>query len=219
MADVIGFRPLNVVLRPQSAAMAAYHEAAHVAVESEVVGVAALDTGAPSLAAGFKPHPALDLTKHHGHVIADLVFTNRYLGGAAVWPAGDRESIDTALSALLQDPDLQGVIAQYYPGKITSRMLPSATLDGAVGPRFFKDDVEALVPQIVQDGSLGSSDLGNTVICLMLPPGVVLVDGLSTDTGAERKGVSPDHPRHRRPVLVDEDQVDSQHGLDRKSVV
>jgi hypothetical protein len=47
----------------------------------------------------------------------------------------------------------------------------------------------------------------------MLPPGVVLVDGLSTDAEAERKGVSPGHPRHRRPVLVDDDQVDSRHGL------
>lgn len=212
MADLIDFRPLNVVLRPQSAAMAAYHEAAHAA-KAEAEGGPALDAGASSLAAGFKPHPALDLKNHRGRVIADLVFTNRYLGGGAVWPAGDRESIDTALSALLQDPDLQGVIAQYYPGKITSRMLPSVTLDGTVGPKFFKDDVEALVTQLVRDGSLGPADLGNSVICLMLPPDVLLVDGLSTDAGAERKGVSPEHPRHRRPVLVDEDQVDSQHGL------
>jgi hypothetical protein len=68
MTSKIGYRPLNVVLRPQSPALDAYAQQAGVSSDA--------------IATGFRPHPDLDLTFHGGHIIKDLVFVNRYLGGA-----------------------------------------------------------------------------------------------------------------------------------------
>lgn len=79
----------------------------------------------------------------------------------------------------MSDPGLERVIAQYFDGPISSRALPSAYVDGALGKSFFKDQAEALVQRLFGDGVLGDVAPASTVVCLMLPPGVVLVDGNS----------------------------------------
>ncbi|MBV9060746.1 MAG: hypothetical protein JOZ09_16560, partial [Pseudonocardiales bacterium] len=52
MTSKIGYRPLNVVLRPQSPALDAYAQQAGVSSDA--------------IATGFRPHPDLDLTFHGG---------------------------------------------------------------------------------------------------------------------------------------------------------
>jgi hypothetical protein len=179
----ISFRPLNVALRAGSPALKAYAASAAIA-----------DT---DLASGFNPRPDLNMTFRGGRTITDLVFVNRYLGGAAAWDAG--------LQAIMTDPGMQGVLQQYFHTPISSTMLPSDFVEGVLRARFFKDDAENAVTQLFQGGALGNADPANTVICLMLPRGVILVDGNSDGSAAEAP--------HARAVLVDDDQADSLQGL------
>ena len=91
-----------------------------------------------AIAPGIPPTPAHDLIFHGGHTIADLVFTNFYVGGTAAWKASDIENIDKALAAAMSDVDLNNVMSQYYPsGKITSTFRPSQTLAGAATQSVF----------------------------------------------------------------------------------
>ena len=150
-------QPLNVVLRPRSPAEAAYRSAV--------------------LAPGFEPQPGLDLRYLGGRTIARLTFTNVYLGS---WDGSDRDQLDHALAAAMADPHLNNVLAQYFKGTtVTSTFAGSRTHAGSVPARVYKDTVEAIVTGLDQGGALAGLDLRSTVVCLLLPEGVVLVDGNS----------------------------------------
>src|SRR2546423_5579890 len=190
--DSVDFRPLNVTLGPQSKALTAYAESAGIEADT--------------LAAGFQPRPDLDLKNHHGRTITDLAFVNCYLGGSSAWDEGDRTNIDRALEDAMTDDGLQAIIAQYFTAPISSRSLPSTVVDGELKERFFKDDAERMVVQLASDGVLGDAESGDAVINMMLPRGVVLVDGNSD-------GSEESDERQARVVLVDDDQGDSTQGL------
>jgi hypothetical protein len=190
-ADRMEFRPLNVTLAPQSRALEAYAKRAGISIKA--------------LAPGFDPQPAYDLTARGGRTVADLTFVNRYLGGAEAWDASDRVNIDAALNAALSDPGLEKIIAQYYDGPISSRMLESDFVEGRLKARFFKDDAERLVRHLFGQRIFGDADPADTVINMMLPPGVILVDGRSDGSDEDEEAHSP--------VLVDDDAADSKHGL------
>ncbi len=163
-------RPLDVVLRPDSAAAAAYRSAV--------------------LAPGFQAEPGLDLRYLGGKTIPRLTFANIYLGG---WDAGERTRIDRAVAAAMADPHLNNVLAQYFPrGTVASTFAGSRSHPGLVGPRVYRDTVEAIVSELDRDGALAGLDLGASAVCVLLPEGAVLVDGDSGDRG---------------------EQVDSTHGL------
>jgi len=162
-------QPLNVVLRPSSEAATAYRSAV--------------------LAPGFPPDASLDLRYLGGKTIPRLTFTSVYLG---TWDAADRTQLDTALAAAMADPHLNNVLAQYFPGRIGSTFAGSSLHPGAVGPRVYRDTIEALVTELDQAGTFAALDLSVTVVCLLLPHGDVLVDGDSRGHG---------------------NQVDSLHGL------
>jgi len=204
--DPAAIRPLNVSLRAGSPAYHAYNARADLSVpvpEPE------------ELAAGFRPRKSLNLHNFGGKTITDLVFVNRYLGGAAAWDAADIASIDAALSKAMADSDLQSVIAQYYPGAtISSRMLASAVLPDAAPATIYKDQVEALAARIFTAGGLGGADPASTVINVMLPSGVVLVDGFSPGF-APPAGAEAEHERREHSIIkIDDDQdADSKHGL------
>ncbi|HVP74839.1 MAG TPA: hypothetical protein VMS63_02365 [Gaiellaceae bacterium] len=171
-------RPLNVVLRPRSPAEAAYRSAV--------------------LAPGFEPQPGLDLRYLGGRTIPRLTFTNVYLGG---WDAGERDQLDHALAAAMADPHLNNVLAQYFAGTpVSSTFTGSRTHAGPVPARVYKDTVEAIVTGLDQDGALAGLDLRTTIVCLVLPEGVVLVDADSRGGHAERG-------------LPGDEEVDSKHGL------
>ncbi len=189
--DVADFRPLNVALAPGSKVIEAYAKTAGLATDAR--------------AAGFDPRPDLDMRKHHGRTISDLAYVNCYLGGETAWAASDRSNIDQALEDAMTDEGLQAIIAQYYTGPISSRSLPSTFVDGELGQRFFKDNAEKLVAQLASQ-VLGGADPANTVINLLLPEGVILVDGNSD-------GSEDTEAPHAHAVLVDDDQADSTQGL------
>jgi hypothetical protein len=137
--------PLSVVLRPGSEAEAAYESAV--------------------LAPGFGPEPSLDLRYFGGKTLPSLRYTNVYVGA---WADADRTSLDAALSAAMRDPDLNNVIAQYFPKtEVTATFAGSKAHEGAVPATVTRDFVETLVAQL---------DLGPSVACICLPKGAVLVD-------------------------------------------
>ena len=123
------------------------------------------------LAPGFTATPKFDMKNDGGPVIKDLVFISFYLG---TYPAADRTNVDSALSAAFSDPGLQSIIAQYYTGPITSKMLPSKTVGGAVSATFDRDSVDATLTSLFNSGALAGINFDQTLVNLMLPPGTIL---------------------------------------------
>jgi hypothetical protein len=131
--------------------------------------------------AGFPADPTLNLERFAGRTIEQLTFTNVYLGGAAAWRANDIQQIDWALPAAMQDSHLNNVLAQYFPdGKPTAAFKPSRILEGPLPERVYRDTIESLVASLEGSGALAGFDRASSVFCLLLPEGVVLVDGVST---------------------------------------
>jgi hypothetical protein len=76
-----------------------------------------------------------------------------------------------------------------------------------------KDQVEAVVARICRYGALDGADTGSTVINILLPRGVVLVDGFTAGFQPPR-GQEAEHERRRRAVVkVGGEDADSRHGL------
>jgi hypothetical protein len=155
------------------------------------------------------------LTNFGGPTISALNFVNRYIGGSAAWSGSDMSSIDQALSAAMSDSKLESVMAQYFAGKqISSTMLPSAVHDGAAPATMYKDAAEALATQLHAGGALGSAAPAQTVINMMLPPGVVLSDDFSPGFQPPA-GQEAAHQRRKAGVLKvgENEAADSKHGL------
>ena len=198
-------RKLNVVLAPESDA--------HRAVEPPAPRPS---EKAPSskLAPGFEPLPDWDMTPGGGKTIADLVFVNRYVGKAGAWPESDVTNIDRALEAAMRDEALQSVIAQYYQGPISSRMLPSALHEVALPATVYKDNVEQLARQLHKEGAVGDSDPASCVIDIMLPRGIELSDEFSPDFRAPAGEEEALERRRAGTIKLDpDDAADSGHGL------
>jgi hypothetical protein len=197
-------RLLNVSLLAGSGAHRAYYDRS---------GSSVSELTADDLAAGFPPRPALNLHYFGGRTITHLVFANHYLGGSAAWAQADIASIDAALAKAMSDTDLQSVIQQYYDAPISSRMLPSVVLHGSAPGTIYKDQVEAVVARICRHGALDGADTDSTVINILLPRGVVLVDGFSPGFRPP-PGQEAEHERRRHAVVqVGDQDADSRHGL------
>jgi hypothetical protein len=126
------------------------------------------------IAPGFTPAPGLDLQYLGGKTLPQLAYRLVYLGG---WPAGARDALDAALAAAMTDPGLNEILAQYFPDDaVGASFAGSEAREDAVPARADKSFLEALVPQ------LGG---GEAVVCLLLPPGTVLVekDGVTSENG------------------------------------
>jgi hypothetical protein len=164
-----------------------------------------------AIAPGIAPSPAHDLIFQGGHTIADLVFTNFYVGGAAAWKASDIQNIDKALAAAMSDVDLNNVMSQYYPsGKITSAFRPSQTLAGSPPKVVSQGDVENLVQQLFTAGTLKGFDFTSTVFNFMLPSGTILNTDTSPTTGAI--AAQPEKLAAVKQIPVEEEE-DSTQGL------
>lgn len=145
-------------------------------------------TGTAPIAQGFHAEHAYDLKKFGGKTISNLSFMNVYLG-AQHWTASDMGNIDTALGGAMSDPKLNHVIQQYFgTAPITSASLPSKKSDTSVPPTFDRDSVSATLDQLHQAGEL-SFDFANTVVNLLLPPGIILD---TTGKGQVRKAGDAD---------------------------
>ncbi len=149
-------QPLNLVLRPHSPAEAAFRSAV--------------------LAPGFRPAPGLDLQYLGGKTLPELRYRLVYLGR---WTAAERRELDDALAAAMADPGLNEVLEQYFPGAaVTTTFAGSHVHAGVVPDRVDKQVLEAFVPHLAES-------TGDSVVCLLLPRGTVLVekDGVTSETG------------------------------------
>ncbi len=198
-------RTMNVVLEPGSAA----HRATKPPKPKAPHG------GAPGeLAPGFAPQPDWNLTPGRGRTIGDLVFVNRYLGAAGAWAADDMARIDDALDVAMSDKALQSVVAQYFEPPISSRMLPSAVHETALGATVYKDTAEQLAAKLYAEDVLAGEHEASCVINMMLPKGIVLADDYSPGFHAPA-GDEEEHERLRkgRIRLKDDDAASSKDGL------
>jgi hypothetical protein len=128
-----------------------------------------------AIAGGFRPISRLDLHDRGGKIIADLVFTNFFVGGSDAWDTSDIRNIDANLAKAMSDEHLNNVIVQYFRGApITSTFRPSRVLPDPASDTVSQPDVEALVQQLHDAGELAGFDFDSTVFNFMLPRGVVL---------------------------------------------
>jgi len=166
-----------------------------------------------ALAPGFAPHTSMNLHFFGGRTIEHLTFTHVYLGGKAAWQQDDISAIDASLSASMEDPYLNNVIAQYFKdGKPTAAFKPSRVLDGPLPMRVFRDTIEGFVAGLDQSNGLSGFNLGSSVFCFMLPHSVVLVDGTSGGH-AEHHDDDDDNGSANVALREKDEAVDSKHGL------
>jgi hypothetical protein len=176
---------LYVIARPQSEAAKAYRVA---------LGRSALPE---AIAPGIQPHPEFDLVDHGGKQMASLSYANFYLGAHGKWSASDMQSIDAALAAAMTDAALNEIMGQYFGNPPTTTPKASQIVNSAVHHRTDKTALETIAGKLLADGHLDGLDLSQTVVNLMLPPGVVL-----SDSGGTQKLQG-----------LDEEAADSLHGL------
>src|SRR6266851_1807024 len=200
-------RPMRVLVRPKSAAERGQRSRAIMPKPK-------------ALAPGLPPTPEHVLIYNGGKTIANLAFTNFYLGGSDAWNQNDMLSIDSALSAAMTDQNLNNVMVQYYPGgQISSNFLGSQVLAGPPPAVVSQGDVENLVTTIFNAGQLDNFDLTSTVLNFMLPSGTILNTDTSPTTAAISAKLERPHAQARKPAVVQnegvpvENEEDSTQGL------
>jgi hypothetical protein len=172
-----------------------------------------------ALAPGLPATPEHDLTFHGGSTIADLVFTNFYVGGSDAWQPSDIQSIDKALAAAMSDKDLNNVMCQYFPtGQISSTFRGSQVLVGPPPQTVSQGDVETLVRTLYQAGTLDGFDLKSTVFNFMLPSGTILNTNAAPTTGTisasvESAQLMSTATKSAQVGLPHEEEEDSTQGL------
>jgi len=181
-------RPLNIVTAKGSSAERFFLERA---------GLPGAEAPEPeAIAPGLRPRRRHDLIFHGGKTIADLTFTNLFVGGSSSWQKSDIQNIDSALAAAMSDRDLNNVMMQYFGNRpISTTFKPSQILSGSKPSSFSQGDVENLVTQLHSQGRLQGFDLASTVFDFMLPSGTVLTtdaapaqQSAATASAAARKG-------------------------------
>jgi hypothetical protein len=167
-----------------------------------------------ALAAGLPPTPEHDLIFNGGNTIAELIFTNFYVGGARAWRPSDIQSIDQALAAAMSDKDLNNVMSQYYRGKITSTFRGSQILAGPPPQAVSQGDVENLVRTLFRTGKLNGFDLTSTVFDFMLPSGTILNTNEAPTAGAISARLEEETAGPAKAAAVPhEEEEDSTQGL------
>ena len=207
MKEEMRKRPLNVSFRRGSKAAKIYRDRAGLP------GAEALAPETEARAPGLPSTPAHDLHYHGGRTIADLHFRNFYVGADA-WPKADMASIDKALGAAMSDAHLNNVMVQYFPGNISSTFDGSKALSGPAPSTVSQTDIEAVVSSLASKGEFSGANLASTVFNFMLPPGTVLNDNTTSSGASSQKGKDSDKESGKRgPVIPDDDEADSLHGL------
>ena len=199
-------RPMNVYVRRGSSAEKAFRKRAG-------------SLSPKAIAPGIAPTPEHDLKYQGGKIIQDLRFMNFYIGGD-VWDTGDIANIDNALSQAMSDQDLNNVMAQYFPGPITTTFDGSQTLPGSPPAIMSQGDVEQLVATFYSGGKLTGHDLATTLFNFMLPPGTVLNTDTTTTgggqhvaSGVKREAAAVKSQAVAPKALVPKDEADSLNGL------
>jgi hypothetical protein len=153
------------------------------------------------IAPGFAPDATLDMTKFRGKTIQALSFANVYLG--AGWIASDMSNIDAALGGAMSDPALNNVMQQYFDNPISTTFLGRKQSDAPLPATYTRDSVSATLEQLYSSGQLAGTDFPNTLINLLLPPGIVLDStaaggvGEVDDKDSSLEGLGGYHGSHR----------------------
>lgn len=112
-----------------------------------------------------------DLEYFGGRTLARLEWTHVYLGR---WSASDRRNVDRAVVAAMNDARLNEVVAEYFPGERLESVFRGAQAGPVPGDQVDRAAVHRVVKTLALSG----------VAVLLLPAGVVLVDGdESSDRG------------------------------------
>src|SRR5579859_4274199 len=191
------WQPMNVFVAQGSEAEKKYRSRAEItAGELEAI------------APGISPTPGHDLHYHRGKTVANLTFTNFYVGGISAWQPSDVQNIDSALAAALSDSGLNNVLTQYFHSMPTATFKPSQVLAGSPPALMSQGDVETLVGQLQANGQLNGYDLATSVFNVMLPRGTVLTD--NPTPGAVHSAQSAEA---RGRGIPSEEEASSLHGL------
>ena len=200
-------RPMRVIVRPKSAA-------------ERGVRSRAVMPKPEALAPGLPPTPEHDLVFNGGKTIANLSFTNFYVGGSDAWNPNDTQSIDNALASAMSDQNLNNVMVQYYPGgQISSKFLGSQILAGPPPPVVSQGDVENLVTTLFNAGQLDNLDPSSTVINFMLPSQTILNTNAAPTNAAINAALERPRAQARKPAapqneaVPHEEEEDSTQGL------
>ncbi len=148
------------------------------------IQVQAAATSSNSLVNGFSPTPDQDLVYHGGRTIANLQYANFYISsGNHSWNGAQMAVIDQSLAAAMSDPQLNSVVAQYFPNQaITTQFLGSEYLGTGLTAdsnpsEVSKDGLESYITALDQGGFFQGADLSSTVFNFLLPEGTVLTEG------------------------------------------
>lgn len=161
------------------------------------------------LPVGISPTPNHDLVNNGGKTISALNYKNIYVAGDTAWSAGDKQSIDTALLAIMTDPKLTGIIQQYFPGSVISNTFNgSVNLAIPVPATVSRGDIDHLLQQALSAGLI-IGDFETTVFNFLLPPGTVLTDAAAPGGGAIHDAAATTHSKRGHA----EDKASSLGGL------
>ena len=138
-----------------------------------------------ALAAGVSASPQDDLIFRGGKTLPHMGFQNVYLGRSSDFAPGDVESIDDAITRLMRDEQLKGIIQQYFQGKkLEYDIAPSVILDENRRNEMDEPDVQNKVIDLFDRNLLMATDLDRTVFNLVLAPDTILkLNGSSSRNG------------------------------------
>ena len=138
-----------------------------------------------ALAPGVSASPQDDLIFRGGKTLPRMGFQNIYLGHPSDFAPGDVESIDDAITRIMRDEKLQGIIQQYFPGKkLEYDIARSVILDENRRNEMDEPDVQNKVIDLFDSNLLVTTDLDRTVFNLILAPDTVLkLSGSSSRAG------------------------------------
>jgi hypothetical protein len=128
-----------------------------------------------ALAPGVTSSPKDDLVFRGGKVMPQMGFQNIYLGRSSDFASGDVESIDDAITRVMRDERLKGIIQQYFPGKTLSYdIAKSVILEEAKPLEMDEPDVQNKIVELFDRNLILPTDQDRTCFNLILPPGTVL---------------------------------------------
>ena len=158
-----------------------------------------------ALAAGVPRTPEEDLKYRGGKTVRDLAYVNIFVGGKELWNPSDRENIDWAMEAALQDPNLNHVMMQYFDDQpISAEALGSFYLSGYKPKVVLQSNIRDVVTSLYKSGAFKGLPLTRTCINFLLPQGATLEDPNTARAEAIHKA---------NPAIPFEDEATSREGL------
>ncbi len=204
---------MNVVVMPATNAEQKCRKKAGMTRPTADEAVAA-GTARGNLVPGIPRTPSHNLVFRGGRTIDSLSFSNFYIGGSGAWQNDARGKIDATLAAAMTDSRLNGVMAQYYNGPISSQFRgPSQVMNGTPPATFSKGDVEAMVTQMQQANAFNGFDLSATVFNFLLPSGTELTTDDVPANASRQQHAALRPPHVNKPVAGEDDKASSREGL------